>query len=154
MSKNPQDDFDLGQFLPYILNQAAEATSRAFQPVYAERYGMTRTQWRVIANIGKFGAMTAKHICDVSHLEKTKVSRAITVLETEGLLRRETSSRDRRAEVLTLTANGKKRFELLGSEALNFDAKLKDELGPEATRELIKSLQKLVSLYAFENLAQ
>ena len=78
----PQEDvFDLSAFLPYILNQAAEATSRSFQPAYTKKYGMTRTQWRVIANIGKFGAMTAKQICDISHLEKTKVSRAITMLE-------------------------------------------------------------------------
>lgn len=59
MRTSTKDVFDLSAFLPYILNQAAEATSRSFQPVYTKRYGMTRTQWRVIANIGKFGAMTA-----------------------------------------------------------------------------------------------
>jgi DNA-binding MarR family transcriptional regulator len=145
MSKNPKDGFDLGQFLPYILNQAAETTSHAFQPVYAEKYGMSRTQWRVIANLGKFGAMTAKHICDVSHLEKTKVSRAIMALEDEGLLKRQTSSEDRRAEVLTLTAKGAKRFENLGEEAVAFDAELRKKLGKEEAKQLAALLQKLIS---------
>ena len=67
-------DFDLQDFLPYLLNQAAEATSRGFQATYRDRYGLTRTQWRVMANLGKFGAMTARDICRISHVEKTKAA--------------------------------------------------------------------------------
>ena len=148
MTNSPSDIFDLSEFLPYILNQAAEATSRSFQPVYVEKYGMTRTQWRVIANIGKFGAMTAKQICDTSHLEKTKVSRAIASLETDKLVRREPSADDRRAEVLTLTSKGKQRFRQLGEEAVSFDAKLRLQLGPEAAANLIQSLQHLIAINA------
>ena len=69
-------DFDLQDFLPYLLNQAAETTSRGFQATYRARYGLTRTQWRVMANLGRFGAMTARDICRISHVEKTKVIRA------------------------------------------------------------------------------
>jgi DNA-binding MarR family transcriptional regulator len=148
MTNNPSEVFDLSEFLPYILNQAAEATSRSFQPVYAEKYGMTRTQWRVIANIGKFGAMTAKQICDVSHLEKTKVSRAIAGLEAENLLQRDTSTDDRRAEVLTLTTKGKRRFQQLGEEAVGFDATLRQQLGPETTKHLLLALQNLIAINA------
>lgn len=36
--------FDIDAFLPYLLNQAAESTSRDFAPVYRSGYGMTRTQ--------------------------------------------------------------------------------------------------------------
>ncbi len=35
--------FDLRLFLPYLLNQAAEASSLAFQQVYKNRYGMLRS---------------------------------------------------------------------------------------------------------------
>ena len=146
MTINPTDVFDLSAFLPYILNQAAEATSRSFQPIYTEKYGMKRTEWRVIANIGKFGSMTAKQICDTSHLEKTKVSRAIAAMEVDKLVRRETSSDDRRAEVLTLTTKGKHRFRQLGEEAVNFDARLREQLGPEAAANLIRSLQHLIAI--------
>ena len=83
-------DFDLDLFLPYLLNQAAETTSFGFHAVYRDRYGMTRTQWRVLANLGKFGAMTARDICAISHIEKTKVSRAVAappiVLAVHGVL--------------------------------------------------------------------
>jgi hypothetical protein len=42
------DDFDLQLFLPYLLNQAAEDSSLSFQRVYKDRYGMLRTEWRVL----------------------------------------------------------------------------------------------------------
>ena len=92
-------EFDLDRFLPYLLNQAAEATSFGFHALYRERYGMTRTQWRVLANIGKFGAMSARDICSRSHVEKTKVSRAVAALEGGALLIRSPSPEDGRAGV-------------------------------------------------------
>ncbi|MEZ5754934.1 MAG: MarR family winged helix-turn-helix transcriptional regulator [Paracoccaceae bacterium] len=122
-------EFDLEGFLPYLLNQAAEATSRSFQASYKADYGMTRTQWRVLANLGKFGAMTARDICRISHIEKTKVSRAVAALEAEGLLSRATSPEDRRAEILSLTDAGRRVFRDLGQRALAYDAALRERLG-------------------------
>ena len=57
-----KDDFDLQYFLPYLLNQAAEEASIAFQKVYKSRYGMLRTEWRVLFHLGRYGAMTATDI--------------------------------------------------------------------------------------------
>ena len=98
MTASLDPGFDLKDFLPYLLNQAAEAASLGFQDIYRESYAITRTQWRVMANLGKFGAMTARDICRISHIEKTKVSRAVTHLEHVGLLARSPSEQDRRAE--------------------------------------------------------
>ncbi len=138
-------DFDLEEFLPYLLNQAAEATSRSFQAVYAEEYGLTRTQWRVLANLGRFGAMTAKDICTISHIEKTKVSRAIANLEERRLLKRLESVEDRRAEMLSLTARGKQTFNELGRRALEFDAALRTGFGLSDSMLLKTFLKRLVN---------
>ena len=46
------DTFDLQLFLPYLLNQAAEESSLSFQRVYKDRYGMLRTEWRVLFHLG------------------------------------------------------------------------------------------------------
>lgn len=144
-------EFDLQEFLPYLLNQAAEATSRGFQYIYAETYGMTRTQWRVLANLGKFGDMTAADICRISHIEKTKVSRAIATLELGGLLRRAASKQDRRAEALSLTAKGTQVFIDLGQRALDYDRELRKQLGAEAADKLRGVLQTLVALSERDN---
>jgi DNA-binding MarR family transcriptional regulator len=144
IKQNLEPDFDLEQFLPYLLNQAAEATSHSFQSVYRELYGMTRTQWRVMANLGKFGSMTARDICAISHIEKTKVSRAVTALEAEGMLVRTPSEDDRRAEFLSLTDQGIEAYWGLGKRALEYDAQLRAELGEEASANLTRVLAMLI----------
>lgn len=125
-------EFDLELFLPYLLNQAAEATSAAFQVHYRTEYGLTRTQWRVMANLGKHGVMTAAEICRRTYIDKTKVSRAVLALEAAGMLRRGVVAGDRRQESLTLTKKGQDAFAVLGQRALAFDRVLRDRLGAEA----------------------
>ena len=126
------ESFDLDTFLPYLLNQAAEAAARGFARVYRAEYGMTRTQWRVLANLGRSGSLTAAEICRLSLLEKTKVSRAVAALEGRGLVVRGRHWEDRRAEVLSLTAEGRAVFERLGRLAQDYDRALRERLGPEA----------------------
>lgn len=138
--------FDLGAFLPYLLNQAAESTSRGFAQVYRSGYGMTRTQWRVLANLGRSGALTATEICRISSVEKTKVSRAVAALEARGWLRRDPSQEDRRAEVLTLTAEGQEVYARLGAQALVHDRNLRERLGPARFDALTDMLRELIAL--------
>lgn len=137
------DSFDLENFLPYLLNQAAEATSHGFQSIYRDRYGFTRTQWRVMANLGKFGAMTARDICAISHIEKTKVSRAVAALEEAEMLSRTPSETDRRAEMLSLTPQGQSTFAELGKLAIGFDQQLREALGEAETHALAAILKRL-----------
>lgn len=138
--------FDLEEFLPYLLNQAAEVASRGFQEIYRSRYAMTRTQWRVMANLGKFGAMTARDICAISHIEKTKVSRAVAQMEYDGLLARSPSEQDRRAEILSLTEAGQAAYVDLGRRALDYDAALRKDLGAGAGGDLDLLLKALIAL--------
>lgn len=138
-------DFDLERFLPYLLNQAAEATSRSFHATYKSSYGMTRTQWRVLANLGKFGSMTARDICTISHIEKTKVSRAVSALEAEGLLTRSPSPQDRRAEILALTDQGRVVFADLGQRAIAYDQALRAQIGPDIAAQLDDLLRRIIA---------
>lgn len=146
---DPADtSFDLQDFLPYLLNQAAEAASMGFQDIYRDSYAMSRTQWRVMANLGKFGAMTARDICRISHIEKTKVSRAVAHLEREGLLARSPSEQDRRAEILSLTETGQAAFADLGQRAVAYDSALRKGLGAKAAKDLNRILLAIIALRA------
>jgi DNA-binding MarR family transcriptional regulator len=140
--------FDLQDFLPYLLNQAAEAASLGFQDIYRDSYAMTRTQWRIIANLGKFGAMTARDICRISHIEKTKVSRAVAHMEREGLLARNPSETDGRAEILSLTDKGLTAFANLGQRAVEYDLALRKELGAKAAKDLNRILLAIIATRA------
>lgn len=145
MSDPARPDFDLDDFLPYLLNQAAEAASRGFEDIYRSRHGMSRTQWRVMANLGKFGAMTARDICAISHIEKTKVSRAVAALERGGLLVRSPSERDRRAEVLSLTGQGQAVFADLGRRAIDYDQTLRLGMGDKMSADMCRALRAIIS---------
>lgn len=114
-------DFDLKDFMPYLLNQAADAASREFETAYKAKYGMLRTEWRVIFHLGRYGTMTAKEICDRARIHKTKVSRAVRALEDKRYVNRKEMPDDRRHEALALTKSGQRVFADLLQEAQRFD---------------------------------
>lgn len=119
-----KDEFALKDFMPYLLYQAADVASRGFESYYKCKYGMLRTEWRVIFHIGRFHKMTAKDICERSKVHKTKVSRAVHALETKGYLKRTQLANDRRQELLELTDSGSRVFDDLCAEAERFDAEM------------------------------
>ncbi|GAA6199705.1 MarR family winged helix-turn-helix transcriptional regulator [Aquicoccus sp. SU-CL01552] len=126
-SPNPEtgeDSFDLADFLPFLLNQAAEESSLAFQNVYKNRYGMLRTEWRVLFHLGMYGRLTAKEIGTRARMHKTKVSRAVQRLADRRFLTRTRDARDRRSEHLELTPAGEAAYRDLRGVARDYDAKL------------------------------
>ncbi|MEM9967939.1 MAG: MarR family transcriptional regulator [Pseudomonadota bacterium] len=137
------DDFDLEMFLPYLLNQAAEAKSRAFQKIYRDRYGILRSEWRVVFHLGLYGQMTARDICDRAQMHKTKISRAVQRLESKRLIRRARDTSDRRVEHLSLTASGRRIYEDLRTTAKAYEA---DMLGAFSTKEIATLRSMLVTL--------
>lgn len=138
-----ETDFDLKLFLPYLLNQAAEAASLDFARVYKDRYGMLRTDWRVLFHLGIYERMTAQEIGASASIHKTKISRAVQRLEDRRFLKREKDSEDGRREQLTLTPAGRKVYEDLHAVAQDYDARLSGELTDSELAVLRRALQKL-----------
>lgn len=148
MDKNSdtKPELDLATFMPYLLNQAADASSRGFQAYYKSKYGMLRTEWRVIFHIGRYRQMTAKEICTRSQIHKTKVSRAVHALEAKGYLRRESVAHDRRQEQLELTPAGSRVFEDLCREAARFDAEMLGAFSAEDIATVRRFLAQIAQL--------
>ena len=147
MSKTPAD-FDLETFLPFRLHQAAEAVSKSFRTIYRDEYGMSRTQWRVLAHLGQYGSMTATEIGTRAGLHKTKVSRAVYALEKRRWLARQTHKLDRRVQILNLTPAGTTAFGRLGKLALGYNADLQTKLGRDDFANVLtltKALQQVVA---------
>ena len=138
-----KDDFDLQYFLPYMLNQAAEESSIAFQRHYKNRYGMLRTEWRVLFHLGRYGEMTAKEIGERARIHKTKVSRAVQKLADRRFLTRKKDENDRRSERLELTQAGLAAYRDLRGVAQEYDAKLVSGFDPEDVATLRRLLTRL-----------
>jgi len=137
------DDFDPRDFLPYLLNRAADASSLEFQAIYKARYGMLRTEWRVLFHLGLFGGMTAKEIGARAGIHKTKISRAVARLERRRFLSRTRDRRDRRRETLALTGAGRAAYDDLRDIARDYDAALVGDLGTEEADRLRAMLRQL-----------
>ena len=101
------DGFDLTSFFPYRLAVFAERVSLSVSQLYADRFDLTRAEWRVVAALGANRTMAAKDIGPYSTLDKMQVSRAVARLEERGLIRRDEDTSDRRAKILSLTPAGR-----------------------------------------------
>ncbi|MCT4373339.1 MarR family transcriptional regulator [Yangia mangrovi] len=139
----PDDLFELSAFTPYLLNQAAEAQSDVFSRNYRDRYGMLRTEWRVLFHLGRHGDMSAKEISESASIHKTKVSRAVRALEEKRFLARVTSAEDRRSERLSLRPPGQEAFRRLSAAAQDYEAALERHLGKRDARKLRELLKRL-----------
>ena len=142
----PEPQFDLLHFLPYMLNQAAEAASLEFQQVYKQRYGMLRTEWRVLFHLGRYGQLTARDICERARIHKTKISRAVKALEDRRFLERREHEDDRRVELLTLTKAGTSAYMDLSAVAAEYDQRLMSQFAQEEQTILRLCLQKIANL--------
>lgn len=137
------DKFDLQDFLPYLLAQAADASSLGFQRYYKAQYGMLRTEWRVVFHLGRYGKMTAKEICTRARIHKTKVSRAVAALEEKRFLTRSEVLDDRRHEELHLTRSGQAAYADLSIQAKQFDEELLAKVPAENLKVLKNCLRQI-----------
>lgn len=140
-----EQEFNLQHFLPYQLNQAAEVSSLAFQNVYKKRYGMLRTEWRVLFHLGLYGQMTASEIGQRAKMHKTKISRAVHRLTERRFVERARDRQDRRVEHLTLTAQGQAAYLDLHEVAARYEQSLTAQLDPEEAAALRRALEKLAN---------
>ncbi|MCP5267341.1 MAG: MarR family transcriptional regulator [Burkholderiaceae bacterium] len=98
---------NLQEFLPYRLAVVAESVSRSVAQVYATRFSLTRDEWRVLAALVESGRMPMKAAALTTTLDKMQVSRAVSRLESAGLVVREEDPGDRRGRILMLTSAGR-----------------------------------------------
>lgn len=128
---NPVAKLHLERFLPYQLNVGGWFMSRALGRIYGARFGIGIPEWRVIAQLGEFGKLTSRAVGEMSQMHKTKVSRAVSELESRGLVERSENRDDRREAFLTLTGPGRKIYEQIVPLALAFEQRVLEGLQPE-----------------------
>ena len=135
----------LEQFLPYQLNVVASLVSQALSRVYARRYGIGVPEWRVLVTLGQYGVMTGKAIGAHTHMHKTKVSRAVALLEKRKLVARRSNRADMREAFLSLTGPGRAMYEELAPHALDFARRLTDILTPSDREAFDRAVQQLTA---------
>ncbi|MEI8145729.1 MAG: MarR family winged helix-turn-helix transcriptional regulator [Alphaproteobacteria bacterium] len=121
----------------------ATLVSQGLAAIYAQRYGFGIPEWRVLATLGQFPSMTAKDIGAHSHMHKTKVSRAVSVLTRRKLVTRSANRADLREAFLRLTDEGHAVYRDLVPVALGYADDLNRALTQEEREVFDRLLDKL-----------
>ena len=106
---NPLSDILDGVTIPfayklgYMINSYREPSFRAIEATH----GLTRPEILSLIFLYFRDGISAADICDFSGHLKNNISRAITALESKGLVRRESNPQDQRRLIIYITAAGR-----------------------------------------------
>jgi DNA-binding MarR family transcriptional regulator len=136
---SPSQALELEKFLPYRLSILAQLVSESLHDLYAEPFGLSVTQWRVMAALGRFAPLTASEVGRRIVMDKVAVSRAVAGLMKSGLVERATDRADRRRASLRLSVRGRAMHARIVPMAIEYEARLYRALSPDE-RQIFNSL--------------
>ncbi len=139
----PPPLLELERFLPYRLSVLSNTISQSIAAMYSQRFGLSVTQWRVIAVLGRYPDLSAVEVAERTRMDKVAVSRAVAELIRADRLDRSTDDLDRRRSVLRLSAAGQRVYAEIAPFALACEARLQSVLSAVERAQLENILDKL-----------
>ncbi len=110
-AKNGPDEIVyIPDFYPTTLIRAIYVRNYTVLKEVLRPFGITPVQWRVLTNLQEFDGQNVNALAERSYTDRTNLSRAVTILEREGLVERRREDRDQRNVLVFLTAAGLKKF--------------------------------------------
>lgn len=142
--KQDYGGFRLEEFLPYRLSVAAESVSRLIARQHLSQTGLSMSEWRLLAAVGRFGVLSPTVAGERTSMDKVKVSRAATSLVARGLVKQSQDPEDGRGRLLRLTRKGTGLYNSIPSMAHNIEETLSKGLTKNELNNLRVALGKLV----------
>jgi DNA-binding MarR family transcriptional regulator len=136
---------NLQAFMPYRLAVVSEAVSRSLAAVYAERFNLTRDEWRILAALAAGDDIKGAELGSLTTLDKMQVSRALTRMERDGLIERTPDEADRRNLIVRLRPAGRALYRKIVPMAQAREAYLVDGLDDDERAALGRALDKLLA---------
>jgi len=133
----------LTEFFPYQLTQLQAKVSDNIAEIYTGKFELSRQEWRVLASLGNGELLSAKQIGEQTNLEKMPASRAITKMQTQGLLVKSTDKTDKRSSLLKLTEQGLSIYQQLIPMVLEREQELLSVLSAQEKNQLAEIFEKL-----------
>ena len=138
---NPAASFELERFLPYRLSLLTNTVSQGIAARYRDEFGISVTEWRILAVLGRFPGLTASEVVARTAMDKVTIHRGVKALLEKKLLERRPDAGDRRRQSLHITRpKGQTVMENIIPRARQFERELLDAL----TREEITLLQGIL----------
>ena len=116
--------FQLSQFLPYQLAVVAERISHRLSVDYGRSHDLSLAEWRVLVHLQYCGVVSVRDIQVYTNLIKSRVSRAVTRLESAGYVEKNASQSDARLIEIALTQKGEAALSEVIAAATDSEARL------------------------------
>jgi DNA-binding MarR family transcriptional regulator len=140
------EHFLLEEFLPYRLSLLSNRVSEGIARTYRREFGLSVTEWRVIAILGRFPGLAGSEITARGNLDKVAVSRAVGRLQERGLVERIPHDGDQRRQPLRLSENsGRELFHCIVPRALAYERRLLEAIDDEERETLEGLLERLLA---------
>ena len=134
---------ELEHFLPYRLSVLSNRISQEIAGLYAERFALNVTEWRLLAVLGRYPDLTATELAERTAMDKVAISRAVASLVAEGRLTRKVDGDDRRRARLRLSAKGYRIYDEVAPLAMQYEQRLMAALSGEDRAILDALLSRL-----------
>jgi len=135
--------FVLEDFLPYQLAVTATRVSRLFARRYADDFGISIPEWRVLTVVGRDAGISPSAVSERAKMDKVKVSRATATLVSRGLIKQTQDPVDGRARMLRLTRRGQSTLRALVPVAQELEDRLAGTLSRAEWTSLRQTLSRL-----------
>lgn len=136
--------FDVERSPRYRLAALSRMWTSSTEKIYEERFGVSLSEWRILAIVGTEGPIHASAIADRGLLEKPHISRLVARLVARGHLCCSPDVDDARRTWLELTEKGRGVFDSIGALSLERDTLFLSSLSAEERRSLDRLLDKLL----------
>jgi DNA-binding MarR family transcriptional regulator len=133
----------LNLFVPYRMVNLATNISNACSKIYLTEFDISIPEWRILARLAEHEKLNAKDIGRVTFMDKSKVSRAVKILEEKQLIHRQKDEQDKRAAYLSLSETGIKIYGKIAPKALDWEEELIGALDVSEYRDLMRIMEKL-----------
>ena len=97
----------LDDMLLYVLWQLQAAARRPVVRLCEAQFGITRREWRMLAQLGQGEGMASSALAERAALDRAQTSRAVSALVQKGLVVRTPRPGNRREVLLHLTERGR-----------------------------------------------
>ena len=128
----------------FKLVRVVNLTARPFMESIGREHHLSLNEWRVLLVIANHAGVAASEVTALTGLDKMSVSRALAALGARGRVVRKVDARDKRRQLLRLSAEGKRLYERIGTPATQRESALFRGIGESEQASLSRTLDALI----------
>ncbi len=134
---------DLSEHLPYLINRVGSALVARFSADALARARLSIASWRVLAVLSNNGGLRQTDLAEMTSIDASTLSRLITRLVRDGLVKRTRSRSDSREVAVALTRKAKTLMTKLVPIAMGLQNSATQKLAKQDLATLKRVLRKM-----------